>query len=333
MRGVKASLGGGRVSAAGVTGTRTETRTGTRSVKRLSSLFAPINDDGSLSLAAVLSSMTAMLPFTEAAAPTGYPSPTLCDTLERTMQDVALFAIPYLSPDCNALTVGVRGGSRLSGLTHQHDVNTFDGMMREGASLLLREEVCIRALFSTHRCGSQGQVTSSAGVVWLAAACSLLSPDLTTLRGVLSMLITCVSYSTVHHTNGGLIPQTMVLVRSYRGGYIRNVIHGSGVPVLMLLDAVIRYWFIGHLTVGDVLVVTAMTALHGIKWPALVAASILLHVADSIIVNGSDANTVGTTLSAVRSCGTIDLRHTLLPLMERIVVEEAKQAVEVRDVT
>ena len=126
---------------------------------------------------------------------------------------------------------------------------------------------------------------------------------------------------------------TKDLVRRHRGGYIRNVIQlGAGMPILTLLDAVVRHWFFNHLAVRDVLVVTAMTVVHGIKWPALVAAGILLHIADTMMtatamVRGSSSTkaTVGTVLSAIRSCGTIDLTSTLLPLMERIVTEEERR--------
>jgi hypothetical protein len=104
-------------------------------------------------------------------------------------------------------------------------------------------------------------------------------------------------------------------------------------PILTLLDAVVRHWFFNHLAVRDVLVVTAMTVVHGIKWPALVVAGILLHIADTMMtatamVRGSSSSTkatVGTVLSAIRSCGTIDLTSTLLPLMERIVTEEERR--------
>jgi hypothetical protein len=335
MRGgrTRTSLGGGLVSAAG-----------TGSTGRLSVLFAPVTGDGSVSLASVLSCITAqllLLPIPavatafqqlETAPPTAY-DPPLSAALEVSLQDIALFTLPYLtSPSFSS-------GTRTA-LAYQHDADMFKDMVRRGASLLLRDKACIRAFFCcTYGCGgSQEQIVRSAGVVWFAAACSLLSPDPATLRGVLSLVMThCPSSSAVHDVNGGLIPLTMDLVQRHRGGYIRNVIQlGAGMPILTLLDAVVRHWFFNHLAVRDVLVVTAMTVVHGIKWPALVTAGILLHVADTMMtaaatamVRGSSSTkaTVGTVLSAVRSCGTIDLTSTLLPLMERIVTEDEMGAV------
>jgi len=326
----RTSVGGGLVSAAG-----------TGSTGRLSILFAPVNDDASVSLVSVLSFITVQLlptpaiatatvfPQLETAPPTTYDcDPALSAALEVSLQDIALFTLPYLiSPP----------GTR-TGLAYQHDADMFKDMVREGASLLLRDKACIRAFFCcNYGCGgSQEQIVrvSSAGVVWFAAACSLLSPDPATLRGVLSLVMThCPSSSAVHDVHGGLIPLTMDLVRRHRGGYIRNVIQlGAGMPILTLLDAVVRHWFFNHLAVRDVLVVTAMTVVHGIKWPALVVAGILLHIADTMMtatamVRGSSSTkaTVGTVLSAIRSCGTIDLTSTLLPLMERIVTEEERR--------
>ena len=337
MRGgrTRTSVAGGLVSASG-----------TGSTGRLSILFAPVNDDASVSLVSVLSFITVQLlqllptPVVatatvfqqlETAPPTIYDcDPALSAALEVSLQDIALFTLPYL------ISPSFPPGTR-TGLAYQHDADMFKDMVREGASLLLRDKACIRAFYCcTYGCGgSQEQIVrvGSAGVVWFAAACSLLSPDPATLRGVLSLVMThCPSSSAVHDVNSGLIPLTMDLVRRHRGGYIRNVIQlGAGMPILTLLDAVVRHWFFNHLAVRDVLVVTAMTVVHGIKWPALVATGILLHIADTMmiaaataIVRGSSSTkaTVGTVLSAVRSCGTIDLTSTLLPLMERIVTEE-----------
>lgn len=318
---------------------------GAGSTRRLSVLFAPVNGDGSVSLISILSFITAQLLLLptpavavaivsqqlEAAPPSTTYDPPLSAALEVSLQDIALFTLPYLtSPSFPPGT--------LTGLAYQHNADMFKDMVREGVSLLLRDKACIRAFFCcTYECGgSQEQIVRSASVVWFAAACSLLSPDPATLRGVLSLVIThCPSSSAVHDMNGGLIPLTMDLVRRHRGGYIRNVIQlGAGMPILTLLDAVVRHWFFNHLIVRDVLVVTAMTVVHGIKWPALVAAGILLHIADTMMtaaatamVRGSSSTkaTVGTVLSAVRSCGTIDLTSTLLPLMERIVSEEVRR--------